>query len=301
MNLKNPEVSIIIPVHNRFEELKRALTSVYNQTFKDFEVIIVDDFSSIEINLSKLNIPVNVNVKLIRLTEKGNANIARNKGIECSYGNYISFLDSDDQWKENHLFESLNFLKQNKLDGCFGGIIIQTGEHRKTSIPRNINENEKFINYILDGGLCSTPTITVKANCARDIKFDDKLHRHQDWDFGIRFHEVFNFKSYQKATVIVNWSINNSRKVNIESSIIFINKHGHKLSKINYYKYHRNLYHVAKKLNSEKKIINYYKKNALKYFNVLSITDFMSIFEPKSTIKKVYYYLIYYSKKLKSY
>ena len=113
-----PETSIIIPVYNRKDELKRALNSIARQDYLDFEIIIIDDYSS-ESFESILNSYTTIPLRYHRLKSKGNANIARNKGIELAKGNFIAFLDSDDQWKKNHLKESLMFIKQNKLDGCF--------------------------------------------------------------------------------------------------------------------------------------------------------------------------------------
>ena len=100
MNSKNPEVSIIIPVHNRIEELKRAINSIAAQTYRNFEIIIIDDLSDEPIEITSNDSHDDLHIKIIRLPKKGNANIARNKGIEESNGNYVAFLESDDEWKD---------------------------------------------------------------------------------------------------------------------------------------------------------------------------------------------------------
>lgn len=103
------KVSVIIPTHNRSELLYSAITSVLNQTFQDFEIIVVDDCSgdnTPEI-VSKLN---NKRIKYIRNEiNKGEAE-ARNTGIMNSDSEYIAFLD-DDEWLPEKLTLQVDLLK----------------------------------------------------------------------------------------------------------------------------------------------------------------------------------------------
>ena len=149
------EVSIIIPVHNRYKELKRALLSIERQTFQNCEVIIVDDYSEKPISSSLKEIFPTLDIYIFRLSKKSNANVARNRGIEESTGKYIAFLDSDDEWKKNHLIDNIKYLEQNNLDGTFGGIDIFRNNEYKTVIPRPLLPNELFVNYLFNGGLCA--------------------------------------------------------------------------------------------------------------------------------------------------
>lgn len=86
-------ISVIIPVFNREETIKRALESVFNQTYKDFEVIVIDDGSTDKtLSLAK-EFPVEI------ITQKNHGvSHARNRGIEKARGEYIALLDSDDEW-----------------------------------------------------------------------------------------------------------------------------------------------------------------------------------------------------------
>ncbi len=102
-----PKVSVIIPAYNSEKYIKDAINSVLNQTFQDFEIIIVDDCSTD--NTEKIifkNYEKEIKVGKIRYL-KNEENCCRtftaNRGVKESKGKYIFFLDADDMWKENHI------------------------------------------------------------------------------------------------------------------------------------------------------------------------------------------------------
>ena len=93
--------SIVIPLYNKEKHVARAINSILNQTYQDFEIIIVDDgstdFSYEEVK--KINDP---RIKIIRQKNLG-VSSARNTGIKEAKNNYIGFLDADDKWKPDFL------------------------------------------------------------------------------------------------------------------------------------------------------------------------------------------------------
>ena len=104
------KVSVIIPVHNSEKYILECLNSVINQTYKNLEIIVIDDKStdnSVDL-IKSINDP---RIKLIQLKENVGAGVARNKGIEISTGDYICFLDSDDYWKLKKIEKQMNFIK----------------------------------------------------------------------------------------------------------------------------------------------------------------------------------------------
>lgn len=102
------QVSVVIPLYNKSSTIARAINSVLNQTFNDFEVIIVDDGSTD--NSAKVVSEFNDSRILLFQQANQGPGAARNKGIELSNGYYISFLDADDEWLPGFLEESLNLL-----------------------------------------------------------------------------------------------------------------------------------------------------------------------------------------------
>lgn len=105
--------SIIIPTFNRSALLKRALISVYQQTFSDFEVIIVDDGSTDDTaNMIRQEFP---DAHYYYQLNEG-VSSARNKGLDVAKGEWIAFLDSDDEWLPKKLEKQLALLEQNPAE-----------------------------------------------------------------------------------------------------------------------------------------------------------------------------------------
>lgn len=115
-----PTVSIVTPVYNAEKLISETIESVLNQTYSDFEMLIVDDCStdnSKEIIKKYSNI--DKRIKYYSLQKNSGAAVARNKGIELSRGRYICFLDSDDLWTKTKLEEQLNFMKEKNIAFSF--------------------------------------------------------------------------------------------------------------------------------------------------------------------------------------
>ena len=114
----DPKVSIITPFFYDIETVEDTIHSVINQTFGDWELLIVDDRSSID-QIEKLNqlICEDKRIRLIRL-EKNSGGPAkpRNEGIKKSRGKYIAFIDSDDIWHPLKLELQIGFMEQNKIN-----------------------------------------------------------------------------------------------------------------------------------------------------------------------------------------
>ena len=103
-----PKFSIIIPVYNVEKYLKKCLDSVFNQTYKDYEVIVVNDGTKD----NSMDIVKDYDVKVINQKNQG-LSAARNAGVKKATGEYLIFLDSDDYWEKDLLKELSKSLKNN--------------------------------------------------------------------------------------------------------------------------------------------------------------------------------------------
>ncbi|CAH1553004.1 glycosyltransferase family 2 protein [Vibrio rotiferianus] len=186
------KVSIIIPAYNSSKSIRETLDSLVMQTFKNFEVIVVDDFSNDVLELEALlGSYKNLNVRLVKHNENKNGAAARNTGISFASGDYIAFLDSDDQWRPEKLERYLekastlvddNYILYSKIE------VIKEGCKEKIARPtRSLLDNEHVSEYLfISGELIQTSTIFLKRELAEKILFDNRFIRHQDYDFVIR-------------------------------------------------------------------------------------------------------------------
>lgn len=105
-----PLVSVIIPTYNRVDVILRTIRSVKQQTFEDYEIIVVDDGSTD--NTVEVIKDFDRQIRLIRQENQG-VSVARNNGVKASKGKYIAFLDSDDEWYPLYLEACIAFLNNN--------------------------------------------------------------------------------------------------------------------------------------------------------------------------------------------
>ena len=116
----NKLISVIIPYYKKINFVSKAINSVLNQTYKNYEIILVyDDPNKSDLKLIKKKFN---NISCIKyICNKKNFGVAysRNLGIKYSKGNYCAFLDSDDTWKKNKLKKQINFMEKNQLDFSF--------------------------------------------------------------------------------------------------------------------------------------------------------------------------------------
>ncbi len=110
------KVSIIVTTYNRRKKVLSALQSVFGQTYKDFEIILVDDGSTdkIESDVSKL-LKINSNFRYLKHSNRGTA-LSLNSGIQISNGDYITFLDSDDLYKPDHIEKRIKYFENHSVD-----------------------------------------------------------------------------------------------------------------------------------------------------------------------------------------
>lgn len=194
--MKDILFSIVIPAYNASESIVTTLDCVAAQSYQNFEVIIIDDKSADAAQLAAVvqsERYSQLKINLVLSQQKLNGSGARNKGIELATGDYISFLDADDEWHKDKLQETLKLIHQLEGQGRQKFIIysqvniIQDGNFLKVLPLQQVSRTETVAEYLFGCyGFIQTSTIVLKREYARDIRFDEKYIRHQDYDFCIR-------------------------------------------------------------------------------------------------------------------
>jgi teichuronic acid biosynthesis glycosyltransferase TuaG len=129
------KVSVVIPVYNLALFIRQTLESVLAQTYRDLEVLVVDDGSTDgSRDVVRAVAAQDARVRLIESAVNGGPGVARNRGIESAHGRYIAFLDGDDLWYPDKLEKQLALMKSTGAAFCFTSYRITDAENRPLSV-----------------------------------------------------------------------------------------------------------------------------------------------------------------------
>ncbi len=180
-----PEVSVIIPTFNRSTMLQRALQSVLEQDYQNFEVIVVDDGSS---DNTINRIPTGKIVKLLVHPSNRGVSAARNTGIRYCSGRYVAFLDSDDYWLPGKLNRQTAFFNTNP-----SSVACQTDERwirrgkRVSPRKRHKKPSGDIFERSLELCLVSPSSVMLKKSLFDEVGlFDEMLPACEDYDLWLR-------------------------------------------------------------------------------------------------------------------
>lgn len=199
-----PLVSVVIPTYKRFNTILESVQSVLNQTYKNIEIIVVDDngkgteFQKRTELMLKSHIE-NGNIKYIVHEVNRNGSAARNTGFKFSSGEYINFLDDDDKFYPEKIEKQVQRLENS--DENIGATYCNSITIRNRAFSNKIHKSESNLSkegnlckeYLLGKALFNTSTILFKRKALETINgFDESFIRHQDYEIMIRFFRHYN-------------------------------------------------------------------------------------------------------------
>ena len=224
----NVSVSVIIPFYNRSSTIKRALESVIAQSHTDWECLVVDDGSTEKDKNNLIRIVDEIGdprIRLEHLRENRGGGAARNRGIEAASGKFIAFLDSDDEWMKNKLLVQVKEAQANPgcLLSCQSHVLHDSGQG---VLPQNLSIPPSVSDYLfVRNGWLQTSSFFIRREDLGDIRFDESLPRHQDYDFLFRLEEIgIGPRIVPQALVKVHWEDleSSGRSNNVEISMHFL-------------------------------------------------------------------------------
>ncbi|MCG6137380.1 MAG: glycosyltransferase [Nostoc sp. LLA-1] len=209
VNKKIPKISVVIPAYNSEKTIKATIYSVLNQTFTDFELIIINDGSED----STLDVISNIKDSRIQVFSYENAggNVSRNRGLHYAIGEFVSFLDADDIWTSDKLASQLQALQQNvdaKVAYSWTDYIDENGNFLVSGTHTTVNGDvyEKLlVNNFLENG--SNPLICREA-LIKLGGFDESLSAAQDWDMWLRLADQYSFVAVSSVQILYRVSGN---------------------------------------------------------------------------------------------
>jgi len=181
-------VSVVVPVHDGGHTIERALRSALAQTWRDLEVIVIDDCSR-DCTAAIVSAIRDPRVHLIRLAANAGAARARNIGIAVASGAFCAFLDADDYWHRDKLARQLEAARGRDGDRFVIAtrcVIVDRG--RETVHPRRVKEPHVSVaDYIYRfGAMLQTSTFLIPRALAARVPFDEALACNQDTDLMLR-------------------------------------------------------------------------------------------------------------------
>ncbi|MBO4292771.1 MAG: glycosyltransferase family 2 protein [Clostridia bacterium] len=171
------KITVITPMNNSSKHIIECLESAINQTYKNLEIIVIDDASKDNSLELVKNIKDN-RIRVIELKENVGAGMARNKGIEAATGDYICFLDSDDYWVLDKIERQVKFMEENNYTFIYGGYdYLRNGKRKKAKVPKYVNYKQLLKNHTV---FTSTVMLNMEHLKKEDILMPD-LRRGQDY------------------------------------------------------------------------------------------------------------------------
>ncbi len=233
-NLDIPMVSVIVPTYNRAHLLGRALQSILKQTYKDFEVIVVDDGST-DNTMDVVRFFRALKINYIKHSENKGEPAARNTGVKAARGEYVAFLDSDDEWLPEKLEKEMDVFKKepSRLGVVYSDMceIERNGDRCIWKSPTFMPEDGLFykraLKYHIYGiGIGSA---VVKKECfGKAGLFDERLSYYVDLDFFIRLSKHYYF--YHIREPLMNYHVTSDSfrwvtSAHIESEELILKKY----------------------------------------------------------------------------
>lgn len=206
----NPFISVVIPLYNKDKYIETTINSVLNQTFLDYEIIIVNDGSTDK----SLNIVKNISHPRIRLYSNKNRGLSfsRNYGIRKAKANYVAFLDADDLWAEDFL-ETINKLISKYSNYYIFATNVDVLPPNK--IPRlspNPFDEDKIkivLNYFsITKNILAPSSLVVKKSVFEKVGlFDETINYGEEYDFYIRCFSLFDLIYYQEPKIMYRTNV----------------------------------------------------------------------------------------------
>ena len=233
-------VSIIIPYYKKELYLEQSIKSILNQTYQNFEIILINDDPENKIFISKFS-KLDHRIKLVHNENNLGAGLSRNKGLEIANGEYIAFCDSDDLWKNNKIEFQIELMKRLNFTFSFTGydIIDENNNFIKSRKAPGYVDFQK-LRSSCDIGLS---TVMIRKDIFKNVEYRfANLRTKEDYVLWLKLAEdKITMKSIQEN--LTSWR---KSKNSLSSSVIQKIVDGYKVYRI-YLKYSRlrSLYHLV--------------------------------------------------------
>ena len=197
----SPAVSVVVPTYNRASRLGETLCSVFNQTYQDFELIVVDDGSTDDTSKMIQSFP---DVRYVFIKENRGVSRARNEGLAYAKGRYICFLDSDDLWNKRKLQTQVQWMEENiDCQVCYTDEIWIRKGVRVNPMNKHRKYSGDIFRHCLSLCIVSLSSAMLRTGLFDQIgNFDESLPACEDYDLWLRIAMEYTFHLIEEPLII---------------------------------------------------------------------------------------------------
>lgn len=203
IQMSEPIISVVIPAYNAEKTIQETIQSVLNQTFQNFEIVIVNDGST-DRTLEIIQSIPDPRIKVFSYSNSGKS-MTRNRGIELSQGEYLAFLDADDLWTSDKLeqqWQALQDYSEASVAYSWTHFIDKNGTALFPGTKYG-NDSNIYHKLLVRNCLESGSNILVRRSAIAQIPhFDPTLSKAEDWDFYLRLAAQFKFVCVPKYQIL---------------------------------------------------------------------------------------------------
>ena len=201
------KISVVVPAYNSQRTIIETITSVLQQTFSDLELIVINDGST-DRTLELLETIQDPRLKIYSYPN-GGLPTARNRGIGCATGEFISFIDADDLWTPDKLELQLKALEKNPQAGVAYSWTICMGNNGNSFHP-GVSESFQgnvYPNLLVGNFIASGSNVLIRRKAIESVGyFDESLKSCEDWDYWLRLAPKWDFVVVPKPQIIYRLS-----------------------------------------------------------------------------------------------
>jgi glycosyltransferase involved in cell wall biosynthesis len=218
-------LSVVMPVYNGEKYLEEAINSVLNQTFTDYELLIIDDGST-DSSLKIIHSIKDSRIRLIKNEKNQGVAYTRNVGLNEAKGEYLAWMDCDDLIEPNRLETQINFLKENLGIGICGTALERFGEG-KPRVSREFSDSKMIKAALLFYPSIRPATAMYRMKMVRDAKlsYDTRLAVAEDYDFYFEASFHFPIKNLDQVLYYYRSSESSIMKIYFERQQLLFDFH----------------------------------------------------------------------------
>ncbi len=210
--IENPKVSVVMPVYDAEKYLREAIESILNQTFKEFEFIIIDD-DSVDESWGIIQEYADRDERIIASKNKKNLGIAgnRNRGLSLMKGRYVVWQDADDISIPTRVEKQYEFMEENPEVGIVGGYLQFFNEKRDLSIRKYTLDDKSLRKTIFRYSPVAEPGAMIRKKCLDELGgYNLRYPPAADLDMSFRIGSKYKFANLQEVVIKYREHVNSA-------------------------------------------------------------------------------------------